>query len=211
VSARAVSTHVATSADAATVTTIITAAFESDPVWSWAFPDPVHRKRQMAVWWRFVIDAALRAPWVWLTEGDEAAAVWIPPGATELSDDEEARAAELLAELVGGWSNTVIRGLERFSAAHPHDEPHYYLSLLGTHPSHRGGGFGMGLLAANLARIDAEHAAAYLESSNPANNARYERAGFVRRGEFSVVDGGPVVTTMWRDARSLHVGDAHSA
>ncbi len=28
----------------------------------------------------------------------------------------------------------------RFDAAHPRAEPHYYLSLLGTHPDHRGKG-----------------------------------------------------------------------
>ena len=68
------------------------------------------------------------------------------------------------------------------------------------HP-HRGHGLGIALLADNLARIDAEHMPAYLESSNPANNARYSRLGFEQRGAFSVIDGGPIVTTMWRSAR----------
>ena len=36
----------------------------------------------------------------------------------------------------------------------------------------------MGLLAENLQRIDAEGAPAFLESSNPANDHRYERLGF---------------------------------
>jgi predicted GNAT family acetyltransferase len=58
----------------------------------------------------------------------------------------------------------------------------------------------MRLLAENLALIDEEHHAAYLESSNPANNGRYARVGFERVGEFTYPDG-PVVTTMWRPAR----------
>jgi hypothetical protein len=57
------------------------------------------------------------------------------------------------------------------------------------------------LLTANLALIDKEHAPAYLESSNPANEARYERLGFARFGQFAVIDGGPVITTMWREVR----------
>ena len=56
----------------------------------------------------------------------------------------------------------------------------------------------MALLAARLAQIDAEHMPAYLESSNPANVARYERLGFVQCGEFAVRDDGPEVTKMWR-------------
>jgi hypothetical protein len=49
--------------------------------------------------------------------------------------------------------------------------------------------------------IDEEHCAAYLESSNPANNGRYASVGFEQMGEFAYPDDGPVVTTMWRPAR----------
>jgi len=90
--------------------------------------------------------------------------------------------------------------LARFEEAQPRTEPHFYLSLLGTHDDHRGKGIGMALLEENLARIDAEHMPAYLESTNPANLARYGRVGFVPIGEFSA-PGGPTATTMWRDAR----------
>lgn len=81
-------------------------------------------------------------------------------------------------------------------------EPHYYLSLLGTHPGRSGGGWGMGLLADNLARIDAEGAAAYLESSNPANVPRYERLGFAVFDEFTVSEG-IAVAQMWREPTPL--------
>jgi hypothetical protein len=55
------------------------------------------------------------------------------------------------------------------------------------------------LLAENIARIDAEGKPAYLESSNPANDSRYERLGFRRSAEFSTPDGEHTVTTMWRE------------
>jgi GNAT superfamily N-acetyltransferase len=80
-----------------------------------------------------------------------------------------------------------------------HDRPHFYLSLLGTDPAHRGKGLGMALLAENLALIDAEGMPAYLESSNPVNNRRYESVGFVAVGELSTPDDAHVVTTMWRE------------
>lgn len=46
-----------------------------------------------------------------------------------------------------------------------------------------------------------QHCAAYLESSNPANDGRYARLGFEPVGQFSYPGDGPVVTTMWREAR----------
>jgi hypothetical protein len=51
-----------------------------------------------------------------------------------------------------------------------------------------------------LARIDAQHMPAYLESTNPVNLARYEALGFKGRGDFSHA-GCPPITRMWRDAR----------
>jgi hypothetical protein len=57
----------------------------------------------------------------------------------------------------------------------------------------------MELLRANLATIDSEGMPAYLESSNPANDARYESLGFEPRSAFSTPDGEHSVTTMWRE------------
>jgi RimJ/RimL family protein N-acetyltransferase len=42
---------------------------------------------------------------------------------------------------------------------------------------------------------------AYLESTNPANNARYERVGFEPTGTFEGYTPGSLVTTIWRPAR----------
>jgi len=191
----------ATWADLPAVTETISLAFHNDPTWSWAFPDPLERQGQYAVFWRFLIAGALRYPWVLMTEGGEAASVWIPPGGTELAAQDEARLVPLLEELVGERAGEVIELLDRFDAAHPRDDPHYYLSLLGTHPAQTGRGIGMGLLAENLARIDRERMPAYLESSNPANNHRYQRHGFEKIGEFYPPGSNAPVTTMWRDAR----------
>ena len=148
-----------------------------------------------------MIKSALRYPWVWITSGHTAASVWIPPEGSELTAQEEASVEPLLEELLGARSGDVMELLERFDASHPTGEPHYYLSLLGTHPDHRGQGVGMALLAENLARIDEQSMPAYLESSNPDNDKRYERLGFRRVGEFSTPDGSRKVASMWREAR----------
>jgi GNAT superfamily N-acetyltransferase len=180
----------ATASDLDGLTTTLTAAFATDPLWSWAFPDP----EDLAVWWRFCIGSALRYPWVWTTEGYTASSVWIPPDGIELTEEEEDQVEPLIRDLIGSRCDDVMELLERFEASHPQEEPHYYLSLLGTHPDHRGKGLGMALLASNLERMDA-----FLESSNPGNNARYERLGFSQVGAFTTPDGARTVATMWRD------------
>jgi GNAT superfamily N-acetyltransferase len=182
---------------ATTVVDVIAGAFLNDPTWSWAFPDPAARR----LWWTHCINNALRYPCSFATGGFETVAVWIPPSGTEFSHDGEQRLPGLLTELVGPRHSEVAELLSRFDHAHPRTEPHYYLSLLGTRNEHRGRGLGMALLNENLARIDAERMPAYLESSNPDNNHRYEAAGFVKVISFQAPGDGPVVTGMWRMAR----------
>lgn len=127
--------------------------------------------------------------------------VWIPPSGTEFSHDGEQRVPGLLKELVSSRVCEVAELLHRFDQAHPRNERHYYLSLLGTRDEHRRRGLGMALLEENLARIDAERMPAYLESSNPDNNHRYESVGFGSVVSFRAPGDGPVVTGMWRKSR----------
>jgi GNAT superfamily N-acetyltransferase len=193
-------TRIATHADLDGLTATLTAAFESDPLWGrWAFPNP----RDLAVWWRFYIRSALRYPCVWVTGDYAAVSVWIPPNGTELTEEEEERLERLLDQLVGPRAPDVMELVGRFDASHPREPPHSYLALLGTHPDYRGRGLGMGLLAANLAGMDAEGIPTYLESTNPDNNPRYQRLGFRKVGAFTTPDGTRTVTTMWRNAEAL--------
>lgn len=179
----------------------ITEAFHHDPTWAWAFPDPELRPAQYRRWWGIFVGSASRYGWTWLADDGAAVAVWIPPDGVELTDEDEAALEPLLRDLIGPWTDPVLEGLHRFDTAHPRDEPHYYLSLLGTRNSRRGQGIGMALLRESLAAVDAEGMPAYLESTNPANNRRYESVGFHDIGTFEMPDGGPVVTRMWREAQ----------
>jgi GNAT superfamily N-acetyltransferase len=187
--------RVATERDLDLVTETLAAAFSGDPLWGWAFPE----RESLSAWWRFHVTSALRYSWVWIADEGAAASVWIPPGGVELTDEEEERVEPLLRDLIGARSAEVLELLERFERSHPHRAPHYYLSLLGTHPDHRGRGLGMALLADGLERIDSEGMPAYLESSNAANDPRYERLGFSRIGGFTRPDEGASVSTMWRE------------
>ena len=191
----------ASAADLGTVTSIVSLAFAHDPLWSHAMALPGGGTAHHSEFWRLFAQGALRYPWTWLASGGEAISIWIPPGGTEMTPEQEQRLEELATGRLGPTAGGYLELLSRFDAAHPRAEPHYYLSLLGTHPEHRGKGTGMRLLAHDLELIDAEHRPAYLESSNPANNHRYARVGFEPHGEFCYPGGGPVVTTMWRPAR----------
>ena len=194
-----VEARVATRAELPAAVETLARAFYADPVWSWAFPDPERRLDQIRAIWGLVAKAAVGYESAWFTGDCAAVALWIPPGEPELRPEDEARLEGLLAELLGDGAGRVLETFERFEAAHPTAEPHYYLSLLATNPDHRGHGLGIGLLAATLERIDAGGAPAFLESSNPVNTPRYERLGFTVCGEFELPEGGPSVTQMWRD------------
>src|SRR5262249_35555932 len=139
-------------------------------------------------------------PDTWIAGDGAAAAMWIPPGGTELTEEDEALMPALLDDLCGARAGEVHELLDRFDASHPTDvPPHYYLSLLGTHPDHRGRGIGLGLLAHCLARYDEAGIPPYLESSNPVNTPRYERLGYRQIGSFTTPDDRHTVGTLWRD------------
>ncbi|GAA2971925.1 GNAT family N-acetyltransferase [Streptomyces enissocaesilis] len=192
--------RIATPKDIDAIVEVMTTAFFHDPLWGPAFPDEPRRALQAATMWRLYVTSAQRYPWTLVTPGAEAAAVWIPPGGTELTPHEEAGLEELLTQAAGTEAAKAILAIyDQLEAAHP-AEPCFYLTLLGVHDDHRGNGLGMGLLAESLTCIDTLGAPAYLESSNPANIARYQRAGFTPRDEITIATG-HVVTTMWRPAR----------
>jgi ribosomal protein S18 acetylase RimI-like enzyme len=191
----------ATVADVECVTDIVTRAFAKDPLWSWALSRPDGKTDHVRAFWRLFVEGALRYPSSSIAEDNAAVAVWIPPGQDELTAAQEDQLGEHCVAHLGSRSERCLELLARMEEVHPREVAHYYLSLLATHPDRRGQGIGMRLLAHDLAAIDAEHVPAYLESSNPANNARYQKLGFEPVREIAAPGQGPMVTTMWRPAR----------
>src|SRR6185312_10464582 len=176
-------------------------AFEHDPLWGWAF-EAAERERKLAALatvFGFFAEAALDFGWVRVTDEAEAVALWIPPGSPEMTPADEERMPGVVAAACGPESEArVMDLLTAFEDNHPHEPPHYYLSLLATHPDHAGQGLGLGLVAACLEEIDAGDppAAAFLESSNPGNVPRYERLGFRPTRDVELL-AGLVGTQMW--------------
>ena len=191
--------RIATAADIDRAAETITLAFAIDPVWEVALRRPDGRVDHHQPYWRTFVAAAQEQGNVWLLDAGAAVAVWIPPGGRELSDDALTELERFNEETLGAVGAREIAELyERFEANHPAAPAHAYLSLLATHPDQRGRGIGQALLAASLGRWDELGMPAYLESTNPANDHRYERAGFRRLGTFRAVRDGAPITTMWR-------------
>src|ERR1700754_4848523 len=186
--------RVATVDDMDAVGETLARAFEHDPLWGWAFEDESRERKlaSLAEVFGFFAEAALGFGWVRVTDGVEAVALWIPPGSPEMTPADEERMPGVVAEACEpDPAKRVMEMLDAFERNHPHEPPHYYLSLLATHPDHAGKRLGVGLVADNLAEMDAADppAAAFLESSNPRNVARYERLSFRPVREVELVAG----------------------
>jgi hypothetical protein len=195
--------RLATPQDSSDVVSILVDAFNDDPTWSWAFPDPAKRAEQHRRLWTMLVDGAMRFPWVWLTQGNTATSVWIPPNETELSEDQMAALEPAIVQMLGTKSSRVLQMLDMFDQAHPRGVPHFYLSLLATRTESRGHGYGLGLLAENLRQIDLAGMPSYLEASNPSNVPLYMRYGFDVLGSFTLPEDGSEVFTMWREAKAV--------
>ena len=191
--------RIAAGPDAAKVTQILTEAFHADGMWAaWAFPNAQTRRANREAVFRLFVEGALRFPATWLSAGESAAAVWIPPDESDLSAEQETEIAAWL-QATDAATDRILAAFELFQAARP-PEPHYYLSLLGTNPRYAGRGHGQRLLAHNLDRIDAEEQPAYLDTSDELVPL-YGRFGFQVVGSFVLPDHGPRVNTMWRSCR----------
>lgn len=198
----------ATRADIGALSVTLGRAFFDDPVMCWMLPDADLRRRKL-----HRLFAALtryhhlsRGGVEVAPDGDGigGAALWDPPGQWEHTRGEELRA---MPTLLLAFGTSLGRGLEAdelMKKNHP-EEPHWYLAVIGSDPAVRGKGFGQALMRSRLDRCDAEHAPAYLESSNPDNVPYYQRFGFEVTGEIKLPgrDGvaGPSLVPMWRPPR----------
>jgi len=190
-------TRVAAANDAATVTRVLVDAFQHDLMWSaWAFPTASTRRLNRAVVFGAFVGGALRYPTTWIAPDDAAVAMWIPPGGTGLTTEEEVRLeASLRIRLGVKETGRILRALDLFAPMTP-TEPHYYLSLLGTDPARAGHGWGRQLLRHSLSSIDAEAMPSYLDCADELVPL-YQRFGFHVVGSLVLPDG-PRSSGMWR-------------
>lgn len=122
-------------------------------------------------------------------DGDYGASVWSLPLDKKASAARKIEKQAALEQALGPAATKVFNQIE--SAMAPHEaaldlHEHWYLSILGLHPTRQGGGLGAALLEPVLK--DADHAgkASYLTTFSAGNIPFYERQGFFSVGRFPV-------------------------
>ena len=178
-------------------------AFYDDPVMTWMQPDAGRRSAALAGFFgamtRYHFLSGGGAEVATSESGIGAAALWDPPGRWHHSSREQVAMLPAVIRAFRGHLGAGRALTEAMQAIHP-EEPHWYLAIIGSDPTVRGSGCGHALMRSRLDRCDAEHAPAYLESSNPDNIAYYNRFGFEVTGEIVMPDG-PTLWPMWRQPR----------
>lgn len=178
---------------------VLARAFREDPIHRWVFPeDSQWRRGSHRLFATLVRDltgreTALTCP------GLAGAALWYDPESPKPGIRAWIEVAAVTLWSIRGRTRLVTRGLDELERRRP-KERHWYLSVLGTDPSHQGRGVGSALMAPTLARCDAEGVLAYLESSRPENVPFYERHGFVVTEEIPMPEG-PSAWGMRREPR----------
>ena len=191
-------------ADIATVSRILAAAFDDDPVFNWFIRQDERHGEAVEKLLRGGVELAVREHGeCYLLEDERGAAVWQPPGY-----ERPPPAPEQRERFVAGICNTP-EGRRRFAQFaelmaehHPAEPPNFYLGAIGVLPAVQRGGLGSLLIRAVLDRCDREGIPASLISTRERNLPLYERHGFVVSARVELPDGGPAMWPMWREPRA---------
>jgi ribosomal protein S18 acetylase RimI-like enzyme len=171
-------------------------AFAADPHVRWLWPDPDEYLRHFPELLMGFGGRAFDHESAYVTEDFHGCAMWLPPG---VSSDDDALEAMVAHSIRAGIQGPLGAYIEQMAEALP-TEPHWHLAFIGVEPIAMGQGIGGALLEHALARIDAEGATAYLESTNPRNLTLYRRYGFEVVREIQAGDAPPLLP-MFRAAR----------
>jgi GNAT superfamily N-acetyltransferase len=192
--------HHAVRADLDALEATLADAFRDDPMMAWIYPDADSRSANSQAFMRAGLEIGFPHGHVYSIAPNAGAAVWAPPDVDMFDDAAITDMFTLLGEQIGERSEEVGNGLLQINEHHPHDEPHFYLFILGTERAHQGKGLGSQMMTEILDRCDRQGLGAYLESSNIRNVPFYERHGFRVLAEVSP---SPDFTArpMWREPR----------
>lgn len=177
----------------------LTAAFATDPVVTWLLggPDRADDRRRRRFFALMVTPGTVALGGCDLADG--GGSLWYPPETYAASASSSLRQLPAALATFGRRLGVAGRADAVMRAHHP-AEPHWYLQFVGVVPEQVGRGTGTALLEHRLARIDADHTPAYLESSLERNLPLYERLGFVVTEEVRLGPGAPPEWLMRRGA-----------
>ncbi len=156
-------------------------AFANDPLYRYLQPEAAQRTVFLEEWMRAMARYGLRHAQLYLTpEPLRGGAIWEAPHAPALEVLGMLRAGILRPLMRLDWRTIrqlmdMEREMETLRRQQP---PHWYLSLLGVHPSAQGQGFGSALLQPGLQAADRQGLPCYLETMTEADVRFCQKSGF---------------------------------
>ncbi|HMB77522.1 MAG TPA: N-acetyltransferase [Kiloniellaceae bacterium] len=187
-------TNVRTDATSDYIIDVLTLGFIADPILRWLYPEPRAYLENFPKTARLFGGAAFANETALNVDGGHAAAMWLPP---DSHPDGDGLMALFEAVLSHDVLEDAYKVFEIMDEIHP-TEPCWHLAFVATDPASRRKGYGSALIEHVLPRCDAEQKVAYLENTNPANTALYERHGFHVIGEIQAGKAPPMLA-MRRD------------
>ncbi len=169
--------------DAEEVGQILAAAMFNDPLAIATFPEVEDREALLPLHLEALARyGALFGQVQGLGDPVEAAAIWLVPGATEVTEDNLIAAGfNTHAEVIGHEaSERFFAVVEHMDSVHAEviDKDHWYLQVIGVAPDVQQGGYGNALLAPVLEEADQALQPVYLETFAAETVGYYENLGF---------------------------------
>ena len=124
--------RLATLDDSPQLAQVLMRAFEDDPLVTWMLP-PENFERRATLLFDSLIRASIVHESIYTTDDGVCTAVWAPPEAWALSEEQIDTMAGPFAEAAGERVDRAFGAFIEMAEVHPH-EPHWYLGCLGTHP-----------------------------------------------------------------------------
>jgi GNAT superfamily N-acetyltransferase len=162
---------------------VLSASFFDYPMFTFYFPDPQRRSRNLPWYFRNILNTALRYGEVYTNPELSGVIFTLPPGHTQISTWEYIQCGFLLTAFKLGYRNYMqSMECEDFVGATQialmKNRPHYYLWGLAVDPRKKFHGFGSALMQPVLAQADDRKLPVYLETHDEKNVLYYQKHGF---------------------------------
>lgn len=160
---------------------LLTQAFLGKPPITKLFP-AARQQAQTEEFMRCICTYALMFGECYTTTARQGVALWLPPNQTSMPLRKMIRAGMLPTPFRLGARAfaRVLHFTSKTGKTHKTAviAPHYYLLMLGVHPSEQGKGIGKSLVCHGLELAAREQVPTYLETQSSANVGIYKRMGF---------------------------------
>ena len=178
----------ATPADRERVIEILTASFDANPAVNDTVPVGEGREKRMRALMEYLVDTGYAKQGVFMSDDGLGAFILYDPVAFPDTFSDTMRQLRLVNRCIG-WSRLKYASAKdkRMRSFRP-SVPHFYLSMIGTHPSAQGKGLGSKMLDFIFSLSASASKAVYLETSVLQNVEMYRRKGFIVHGEWKVRD-----------------------